>query len=100
MVFTTGLVLQELLQGVHGPTDRESIIHGFSRLPLLSPDRHDHFDAAELYGICRRKGLQIGAIDCLLAQLCIRHRLTILTTDRDFSGIATAAPLSVWSARR
>jgi predicted nucleic acid-binding protein len=37
-------------------------------------------------------------VDALLAQLCIRHRLTMLTTDRDFRQLAGHAGLRVWSA--
>lgn len=36
---TTGLVLQELLQGFSGPKSRESILERFTALPLLTPDR-------------------------------------------------------------
>ncbi|MEP7261151.1 MAG: PIN domain-containing protein, partial [Usitatibacter sp.] len=41
-VVTTGLVLQELLQGFSGPRDRSQIVERFSALPCLSPDRQDH----------------------------------------------------------
>jgi predicted nucleic acid-binding protein len=100
MIITTGLVLQELLQGFIGPRARQSIIESFTALPFLSPDRQDHIDAAELRNRCRRSGLQIGTVDALLAQLCIRHALTLLTTDRDFIQIASRSPLSLWTASR
>ena len=44
----------------------------------------------------RRAGVQIGTIDALLAQLCIRHELTLLTTDNDFVQAAAHCPLRVW----
>ena len=97
-VVTTGLVLQELLQGFSGPRARRQIVERFSALPLLAPDRQDHIDAAELRNRCRRAGVQVGTVDAILAQLCIRHQLTLLTTDKDFLGIAKHAPLKVWSA--
>ena len=96
IVVTTGLVLQELLQGFSGPRARAQIIERFAALPLLSPDRTDHIEAAELRNRCRRSGLQLGTIDALLAQLCIRHELTLLTTDPDFPRAARLCPLSVW----
>lgn len=95
-VITTGLVLQELLQGFSGPKARELIIERFSALPLLAPDRDDHVAAAELRNSSRRNGLQVGTIDALIAQLCIRYKLTLLTTDQDFSGLAGRAPLKLW----
>jgi predicted nucleic acid-binding protein len=93
----TGLVLQELLQGFSGPRDRVRILDRLSALPLLVPDRGDHVDAAELRNLCRRRGIQIGTIDALLAQLCIRHDLTMLTADGDFRHIAGLCALRLWS---
>jgi len=98
MLFTTGLVLQELLQGFAGPRDRVQILDRFSALPLVVPDRRDHIDAAELRNACRRNGIQTGIIDALLAQLCLRHDLTMLTADRDFRGIARHCVLKLWDA--
>jgi len=99
-VVTTGLVLQELLQGFSGPRDRTQIIERFGALPLLSPERQDHIDAAELRNRCRRTGVQIGTIDAILAQLCIRHDLTLLSTDNDFGGVAAHTALRIWKPTR
>ena len=95
-VLTTGLVLQELLQGFAGPKARKAILERFSALPLLVPDRLDHVAAAEIRNTCRRAGIQLGTIDALLAQLSIRHDLVMLTTDRDFELVAGRTKLRVW----
>jgi predicted nucleic acid-binding protein len=100
IVVTTGLVLQELLQGFAGPRARSAIIERFAALPFLTPDRQDHIDAAELRNRCRRSGVQVGTIDALLAQLCIRYRLALLTTDNDFVRAAEHCPLRVWKQDR
>ena len=96
IVVTTGLVLQELLQGFAGPRDRKAIVDRFAALPFIGPDRQDHVAAAELRNACRRAGVQIGTIDALLAQLCIRSELTMLTADDDFLHTAAHCPLKVW----
>ena len=98
-LLTTGLVLQELLQGFTGPKNREQILDRFSSVPLLVADRDDHVRAAELRNHCRRNGVQIGTIHALLAQLCIRHDLTMLTTDKDFERIADHSKLKLWRRR-
>ena len=95
-IVTTGLVFQELLQGFAGPRSRGDLVDRFSALPLLSPDRQDHIDAAELRNRCRRAGVQLGTIDAIIAQLCIRHRLLLLTTDKDFIMAAAHCELKVW----
>jgi predicted nucleic acid-binding protein len=97
-VLTTGLVLQELLQGFAGPKSRDQIVERFSALPLIAPDREDHIRAAALRNQCRRAGVQIGTIDALLAQLCLRHDLIMLTADHDFRRIAKHSTLQVWKA--
>jgi predicted nucleic acid-binding protein len=95
-IVTTGLILQELLQGFAGPRAQTRIIERFRDLPLIMPERRDHVDAAALRNQCRRAGVQLGTNDALLAQLCIRHRIELLTTDRDFEHAAALVPLRVW----
>jgi predicted nucleic acid-binding protein len=95
-LLTTGLVLQELLQGFSGPKAHAQILDRFSAIPLLVPDRDDHILAAALRNVCRRAGVQIGTIDALLAQLCMHHGLIMLTTDNDFDRVARHCPLKLW----
>jgi predicted nucleic acid-binding protein len=95
VLFTTGLIIQELLQGFRGPKQRERLIEHLSSLPLIVPDLTDHISAAELRTTCRQKGVQIGTIDALLAQLAIGHDLEFLTSDRDFTLVARYAPLRI-----
>ena len=99
-VVTTGLILQELLQGFTGARAQGDIVARFAALPLLVPDRADHVEAAAIRNRCRRAGVKIGTIDALLAQLCIRHQLVLLTTDNDFVHAARHCPLQVWSTAR
>lgn len=95
-VFVTGLILQELLQGFSKPKAYDQIVDYFKTLPLITPDREDHIHAAALRNQCKKKGIQVGTIDALLAQLCIRHDLELLTTDKDFSYISKVVALGIW----
>ncbi len=97
-VYTTGLILQELLQGFRGPRAAARIVDRFADVAMIVPTRGDHIDAARLSNECRRNGIQVGTIDALLAQLCIGHELVMLSTNRDFSHIADYTPLRLWSA--
>ena len=97
-MLTTGLILQELLQGLHGPRSRRAILEGFAELPFLVPEREDHIAAADLRNECRRHGVQIDTVDALIAQLCITHDLTLLIADQDFTHLARHAPLKLWRA--
>ena len=98
-IYTTGIVLQELLQGFQGPRAKAQIVERFGALAMIAPGRDDYIDAAELRNECRRHGIQIGTIDALLAQICIRHKLVMLATDLDFSHMTKWTPLQLWRAR-
>ena len=96
MLLATGLILQELLQGFLGPKAQAQILDRFAAIPLIVPDRVDHVEAAALRNRCRRAGIQAGTIDALLAQLCLRHDLTMLSADEDFRHIAQECDLRLW----
>jgi predicted nucleic acid-binding protein len=98
-VFTTGLVLQELLQGFAGPKARGQLIERFAALGFLQPDREDHIEAAEVRNSCRRHGVQIGTIDAVLVQLCLKHDLVLLSSDNDFRSAAKHIKFRLWSAQ-
>ena len=99
-ISTTGLVLQELLQGIRGPEAPALVAERFAAADWVSPTRVDHVEAANIRNACRRRGVQVGTIDALLAQLCIGRNLTMLTTDRDFEHVASLTPLKVWASTR
>jgi predicted nucleic acid-binding protein len=99
VVVTTGLVLQELLQGFNGPKAAAAIVERFSALALVQPERDDYVAAAEVRNTCRRSGVQLGTVDALIAQLCISNDLTLLSTDQDFMHAAKHCKLRVWSQK-
>ncbi len=98
-IYTTGIVLQELLQGFRGPRAKTRIVERFGALAMITPVRDDYIDAAELRNECRRHGVQVGTIDALLARICICHKLVMLSTDLDFSHMTEWTPLQLWRAR-
>lgn len=98
-VFTTGLVLQELLQGFSGPKSRSQLVDRFSALAFLQPDREDHIEAAEVRNSCRRGGVQIGTIDAILIQLCVKHDLVLLSSDNDFRSALKHIKFRLWSSQ-
>lgn len=96
VVVSTGLILQELLQGFVPSPAHTRIAERFASVPLIVPTRDDHVGAADLRNDCRRAGVQLGTIDALLAALCLRHDLTLLSTDRDFLHAAQHCDLRLW----
>ena len=96
LVVTTGVVIQELLQGLVSDAARSLTRDRMSRMAQVTATLDDHTHAAQAFIECRRHGVQLGTVDALLAALCIRRNLTLLTTDRDFIHAAPVIGLRVW----
>ena len=94
-LYSTGIILQELLQGFSKPKAHDLIIERFASIPMLVPETSDYIKAAELRNRCRQKGIQAGTIDSLIAQLSVRFDLSLLTTDKDFSHMAKVVKLKI-----
>ena len=97
-IVTTGIILLELLRGFVPERAQQTIRADLGVLECVEPRWADYEAAAELSNACRRQGVQLGAVDALLAHLGIAHELTLLTTDRDFVHAAACIPLRVWTA--
>lgn len=95
-IATTGIILQELLQGVLPERARTQVVERFESIGMIRPSRADHVAAAALYTACRTRGIQLGTVDALIAQLCITYGLTLLTTDRDFEHASRVVDLRLW----
>lgn len=94
---STGLVLQEVLQGFVRPSSVDAILSRFNAVDLVAPTRNDHVHAADIRNRCRRAGVQVTTIDAVLAAICIDRGFTMLSADQDFVHIARHVPLSCWS---
>jgi predicted nucleic acid-binding protein len=89
-------VVQEVLQGI----DREDYFRvareAMWALPIVeSPMRSEVVsEAIDLYRRARRAGLTVrSTVDCLIAACAIRHDLTVLHVDRDFTQLARISHL-------
>lgn len=96
IVVTTGMILQELLQGFVPARAQSLILDRFAHVPLVEPDRDDCIGPMRVRNTCRAAGVRLGTVDALLAQLAIRHDHTLLTTDRDFAHAAPHVGLRLW----
>ncbi len=92
-----GIVLTEILLGLRSHEQArkiENLLDAFTWLP--EPDKADYVQAATIFRHCRSKGISIrSTIDCLIASLCTRHQIPLLTKDQDFNQIATHHPLTL-----
>ncbi len=89
-------VVQEVLQGFRDEAAFRVAREAMLSLPCVeSPlDQARFEEAAGLYRAARRAGLTVrSSTDCLIAACAIRHGITVLHRDRDFSAIARVSPL-------
>ncbi len=91
------IIITEVLQGFRterGFRDAEEVL---TALPLIHPTLGCHVRAARLFRTLRRKGVTVrGAVDCVIAQICLDLDAVLLSPDRDFQGIARHTSLRLW----
>lgn len=90
-----GPILQELLDLLKSPQQSQRLLKLLQPFPLLPLERNTYVLAAELRNDCRRRGIQAGPTDFLIAAACIEARCPLLTADKDFERIATATRLTL-----
>lgn len=89
-------VIQEVLQGFLDERAFRVARGAMFSFPIIeSPLTSEVFEeAAQLFRTARRAGVTVrSGVDCLIASCAIRHRLTVLHDDRDFSLLARVSPL-------
>lgn len=95
-VFVTGVVVQEILQGITDDSQHRSVREYLLLFSRIDAGFSDYLDAADIYRKLRRRGLTVSStVDCLIAALAIKHHISLLHRDSDFTLISQHYPLSV-----
>lgn len=96
-IFLCGVVLSEILLGFRSEKKAAEVAEALAAFPLCRDlDREGYVQAAALYRKCRSNGYTIrSTIDCVIAQICIRDGLPLLSRDGDFKVIAEYTNLSL-----
>lgn len=89
-------VVQEVLQGFRDERAYRSARESMWALPIVESPLHTEVveEAVGLYRDARRAGFTVrSSVDCLIAACALRHGLTVVHLDRDFTAIARVSPL-------
>lgn len=89
-------VIQEVLQGFLEEHAFRIAREAMFALPILeAPLTREMFEeAVQLYRTARRAGVTVrSSVDCLIAACAIRHGVTVLHLDRDFTHLARVSSL-------
>ncbi len=94
-----GIVLQEILSGVREEARFEKLREAMAGFPLALATKCAHIEAARIANSCRRKGVAVSTIDCVIAAIAIEHNAQLFTTDKDFARIAEHCALSIFESK-
>jgi predicted nucleic acid-binding protein len=90
----TGMVLQELFQGISSAKKRDLVEECFEPFVEIFPSRSTYRLAGELFRKSREKGHPIrSSVDCLFSACCLEQNLEILEKDRDYLYISQISRL-------
>lgn len=91
-----GPIRQEILSSISSPDAYHRLkkhLEPFEDLPILTKD---YESAAEIFNLCRKKGIQGSHIDFLICAVSLRLRLSIFTSDKDFDHYSTCIPINLF----
>ena len=92
-----GPIRQELLSGIDSLQNFEKLnekLNAFADIEIIT---EDYVRAAEMYNLCRRKGIQGSHIDFLICAVAEKHHLSIFTLDNDFTNYLKHVPIRLYS---
>ncbi len=81
-VLVAGPIRQEVLSGIATPEQFVEVKSKLDPFPDQPIGSEDYIEAARLNNLCRRRGVECGAVDTLLCALAYRNEWTILARDR------------------
>jgi predicted nucleic acid-binding protein len=93
--YLTRFTQMELLQGARDEKEWLTLSEYLAGQHYLEIGEAGWANAARLYFDLRRRGLTVrSVIDCCIAEIALRHEVTLVHNDRDFATIAKLKALS------
>ncbi len=77
----------------HYGLSRAEFAHILDAFPLVPLTRQTFVLAAQMRTDCRRRGVQAGSVDFLIAAACVEAGFPLLAADEDFARIARCTDL-------
>lgn len=91
-----GLIRQEILSGYSDLARYEKLKNKLRAFPNEKVIDIDYETASEYSNICRKKGIQGSHVDFLICAVANRLKMSIYTTDKDFSYYSKYLPISLY----
>jgi predicted nucleic acid-binding protein len=90
-----GPIRQEILSGISDAVHFEKLKKYLAAFEDYPVSRQDYESAAEMYTLCRKKGIQGSNTDFLICAVAVNNKMSIFTTDKDFALFAKMLPISL-----
>lgn len=88
-----GPIRQEVLSGIRSSKDFVQVRNRLRAFPDVPSSPENYERAAEMFNLCRARGVQGSHTDFLICAIAERHNLSVFTTDDDFRRCARSIPL-------
>jgi predicted nucleic acid-binding protein len=88
-----GPIRQEILSGISDAVHFEKLRQYLAAFEDYPISRQDYENAAEMYTLCRKRGIQGSNTDFLICAVAVNNKMGIFTTDKDFTLFAKVLPI-------
>jgi len=86
-VWTCGIVIFELLQGVKSEKEKTTILDAMMNLEYIEMSKALWQKASKISTSLRKKGITIPVSDIFISAIAIEHKLQIFTLDKHFEEV-------------
>ena len=93
--YYTGIIALELYRGSRTKKEISILDDLFFSIEKIMEREETHKEAGLMGFELAKKGITIGTVDLLIAQLCLENDLTLFTLDQHFKIIASHYPLKL-----
>ena len=95
-----GPIRQEVLSGIPDPAKFDVVRQHLSAFDDLAIGKADYEEAARVFNVFRKKGVQGSHVDFLICAVAKRHSTAVFTTDKDFTNYAKHLDLELHKPRK
>ena len=96
-VVVTGIIFQEVLQGIKNQRSYQLVHRLMGRLPFLVPTPGTHLKAAEIFRRLSALGARSSTVDALIAALAIENKIPLFTRDTGFRSVQKHTQLKLFA---
>jgi predicted nucleic acid-binding protein len=95
-----GPIRQEVLSGIRSQKQFDVLRERLRAFPDLKMGMLDYERAAEMFNVCRSKGIQGSNTGFLICAAAGRWELPVFTTNRDFERLASVLSVRLYTPTR